>query len=304
MGLNVADQLFTSGGEGAVLKKLAAETEGFLSGALPKDAPRALLEPMEYSLGAGGKRLRPALCLAFASLCGLGWRKALPFACAIEMIHTYSLIHDDLPAMDDDDLRRGKPSCHKAFNEAAAILAGDGLLADAFALALTTPAEPAAVLKAARFLAAAAGSAGMAGGQMLDMEYTGAGNVTLEQIRHMQSLKTGAMIEASCACGAILAGADQEAEEAAAAYGRYLGRAYQVIDDILDITGDSAVMGKPAGSDEAKGKNTCPSAAGLFESARMARADGEKALDALSGFSGPEADFLRSLVDRVLSRCS
>lgn len=299
-----ADQILPQNGMRRILKERAEEVEKYLLGALPQNSPERLLSAMRYSLGAGGKRLRPVLCLSCAALCGAVSEKVLPFACAIEMIHTYSLIHDDLPAMDDDDFRRGKPSCHKAFNEALAILAGDGLLTDAFALAASSPLAPGDVLRAIIRLAEAAGSAGMVGGQALDMEYTGLANISLSRIRHMQSLKTGAMIEASCACGAILAGAPQDRVDAVSDYGKFLGRAFQVVDDVLDITGDSATLGKPAGSDQEKGKNTCPSVLGVEESMRLAREDGEKARSALKDFSGPEAAFLQALVTYILNRRS
>lgn len=287
-----------------ILKARAALIENFLATALPTNSPESLLKAMRYSLEAGGKRLRPVLCLTCAALCGADEKKAIPFAAAIEMIHTYSLIHDDLPAMDDDDMRRGKASCHKAFNEATAILAGDGLLTDAFSLAASTPLPCECVLKALLLLSQAAGSAGMVGGQMLDMEYTGLENVSLEQIRHMQSLKTGAMIEASCVCGALLAKATPNQIQAIRLYGKYLGRAFQVVDDILDVIGDSASLGKPVGSDEAQGKNTCPSRIGLEKSRILAQEDGEKAKEALGDFSGKEAAFLFGLIDYTLKRCS
>ena len=166
---------------------------------------------MLYSLQAGGKRLRPVLCLSCAALCGLEPQKALPFAAAIEMIHTYSLIHDDLPAMDDDDLRRGKPSNHKAFDEATAILAGDGLLTDAFVIMCRAPLPPDRLLRAVAELALAAGASGMVGGQEWDMIYTGRSRVSLEELRGMHAMKTGALLRASCVCGGLLAGAEDKA---------------------------------------------------------------------------------------------
>lgn len=286
-----------------ILKARAKKVEDFLSASLPKDSPPRLLSAMRYSLEAGGKRLRPVLCLSCASLCGASENSVLPFACAIEMIHTYSLIHDDLPAMDNDDMRRGKPSCHKAFDEATAILAGDGLLTEAFNLAASTALDAAFVLAAIRELAKAAGPTGMVGGQMLDMEYTGCKNISLDQIRYMQGLKTGAMIKASCVCGALLAGASARVTRFLADYGNYLGRAFQVVDDILDITGDSALLGKPVGSDENQGKNTCPSLIGLEKSRKLAQEDAMKAREALNDFSGKDAAFLLSLLDYTLNRC-
>lgn len=302
--VNMAENMLSPERMKEVLKKRAKELENFLARALPENTPPRLAAAMRYSLEAGGKRLRPVLCLTCAALCGQDEQTVLPFACAIEMIHTYSLIHDDLPAMDNDDLRRGKPSCHKAFDEATAILAGDGLLTDAFGLAASSPLPAERVLGALQILARAAGSSGMVGGQMLDMEYTGAKNVGLEQIRHMQSLKTGAMIEASCVCGAVLAGAPSRTIQSIAAYGKYFGRAFQVVDDILDITGDSQLLGKPVGSDVSQGKNTCPSIIGLESSKKLAEEDAAKGREALENFSGPEAAFLLALLDYVLNRRS
>lgn len=264
--------------------------------------PERLREAMLYSLEAGGKRIRPVLCMLFASINGMDIAKVMPFAAGIEMIHTYSLIHDDLPAMDDDDLRRGKPSSHVAFDEATAILAGDGLLTDAFWFMSQTEASPALVLEAVARFAKAAGSPGMVGGQMLDMIFTGKKNVTFAEIAHMQALKTGAILEASCVCGAILAGADEAGTRAAAEYGGAFGRAFQIIDDILDITGDPAVMGKPAGSDETEGKNTCPSAIGVAKSRELALSEIDRALKAISGLTAPETPMLRNLALYICER--
>jgi geranylgeranyl diphosphate synthase type II len=268
--------------------------------------PQTLVDPMEYSLLAGGKRLRPALCLAFAELHGLRPETALPFAAALELIHTYSLIHDDLPAMDDDDLRRGRPSCHKAYGEAQAILAGDALLTEAFGLmAETAPAVPEkAVLTAVAEAAFAAGSAGMVGGQMLDMDYTGAPGVTLAQVAAMQAKKTGALIRAACVCGAILAGAPPDGVDRAARYGQSLGAAFQIADDILDVIGDEKTIGKPVGSDQAMGKNTFPSLAGLPQSRDMALAEADEAVRAVAGHDGDAARFLRELARYVVDRVS
>lgn len=285
-----------------ILARRARNVEKFLAHRVQDSVPGRLKDAMNYSLDAGGKRLRPVLCLACASLCGLEEDKAMPFAAAIEMIHTYSLIHDDLPAMDDDDLRRGKPSNHKAFDEATAILAGDGLLTDAFYVASTCDLPAAGVLAAMARLAWAAGSAGMVGGQMLDMVYTGKKTVTLEDVARMQKLKTGAMLQASCVCGAILAGVNENVINLISAYGQALGRAFQIVDDILDVTGDTATLGKPAGSDSEKGKNTYPSLAGLDLSRELAVKDAEIAKNAIAAFTGPEAAFLRSLADYTVQR--
>ncbi|MDR1777772.1 MAG: polyprenyl synthetase family protein [Desulfovibrio sp.] len=280
----------------AALRERAAAVEAFLARCLDDfRAPQRLKDAMLYSLCAGGKRLRPVLCMSCACLCGGTERAVLPFACAIEMVHTYSLIHDDLPAMDNDDLRRGKPSNHKAFDEATAILAGDALLTDAFVVMCGAKAPPDRLVQAVATLAAAAGSAGMAGGQELDMLYTGKPAVSLEQLRQMHSMKTGALMQASCVCGAILAGADFAATEAVRLFAAALGMAFQISDDILDITSDTATLGKPVGSDVARGKNTYPALLGLAESRRLAEEQSAAACEALRPFSGNEADFLKSL---------
>jgi geranylgeranyl diphosphate synthase type II len=294
-------------------KKLAAHSalvEGWLSSCLEAaHMPAGLREAMYYSLLAGGKRLRPALCLSCAGMFGLEHEKALPFAGAIECIHSYSLIHDDLPCMDDDDLRRGKPSSHKQFGEAPALLAGDGLLTEAFAFMSALvfagqglPAER--ILRALHTVAVAAGSSGMVGGQYLDMLYTGRKDVTPDEVRVMQAGKTGALIAASCVSGALLAGAAPGERDAVGAYGRALGAAFQIVDDILDEMGDEVLLGKPVGSDAAKGKNTCPALLGLEGSRALAEEEGGRALSALSGFNGQDVNFLRELVDYVLKRSS
>ena len=289
------------------MKTLLAERgrmiESFLASCLDgRPLPPRLKESMLYSLQAGGKRLRPVLCLSTAALCGQDPQTVLPFAAAIEMIHTYSLIHDDLPAMDDDDLRRGKPSNHKAFDEATAILAGDGLLTDAFWVMCRTPVAAERLLAAVGELAHAAGSAGMVGGQQWDMLYTGLPPVSLEELQNMHAMKTGALLRASCLCGALLAGAEKGRAQTIAAYGAALGAAFQIADDILDLVSDTATLGKPAGSDAAQGKNTYPFLLGLEKSREMAQARALEAQQALSGFSGREAEFLRALADYTVTR--
>ncbi len=271
-----------------------------------RGTPETLLAPMRYSLMAGGKRLRPALCMVWAQLCGAGREDVLPFASGFEMIHTYSLIHDDLPAMDDDDLRRGKPSCHKQFGEAEAILAGDALLTEAFGFMASCAAslDPRLVTAALAEAVKAAGSAGMVGGQMLDMDYTGRGGVTLPELAAMQAKKTGALITAVCACGAILAGAGDEDVARARSYGAAIGAAFQIVDDILDVVGDEKDLGKPVGSDEGQGKATYPALAGLDQSRRMAQSRVDEALDSLTPFSGEHADFLRDLAQYIVERVS
>jgi geranylgeranyl diphosphate synthase, type II len=293
------------------LAKRAVEIEDYLAECLrDRDIPERLLASMEYSLHAGGKRLRPVLVMSFVRLIagrgtGLG-RRVLPFASALELIHTYSLIHDDLPAMDDDDLRRGKPSNHKQFDEATAILAGDGLLTEAFTLMLSCMDEGAVaaerVARAAQAVAVAAGAGGMVGGQALDMEYTAKTGVSFEELRGMHAMKTGALITVACVAGAVLAGAKLSQVRQAREYGRAVGQAFQIADDILDVTGDTATLGKPAGSDERQGKTTYPSLLGLPESRRLAGERAAAAVSHLDSFAGEEADFLRALARYIVER--
>jgi geranylgeranyl diphosphate synthase type II len=269
--------------------------------------PNRLLQAMEYSLLAGGKRLRPVLTLAWATMLGGDTERVMPFAASLECIHTYSLIHDDLPAMDDDDLRRGRPSNHRQFDEATAILAGDGLLTESFVLMTEAslvrglPAER--VLRAISTLAVAAGSGGMVGGQAVDMEFTGRAEVTLDELRAMHAMKTGALITAACECGAVLAGASEDDVENAREYGRAVGVAFQIVDDVLDVVGDTGTLGKPAGSDAAMGKSTYPALVGLDRSRELAEGYASEALARLSAYNGREklflADLSRYIVDRV-----
>ncbi len=287
----------------------AAEVEVYLRerfGARMRErgVPEGLLLAMEYSLLAGGKRLRPCLCLSFAELFGADRARVMPFAAGFEIIHTYSLIHDDLPAMDDDDLRRGRPSNHKVYGEAGAILAGDALLTEAFGcMSRAWPGiEADKVLPALAEAARAAGAAGMVGGQVLDMEYTARQGLTLAELAHMQTLKTGALITASCVCGAILAGAGEDGVARAREYGEAVGAAFQIVDDILDEVGDAATLGKPVGSDREQGKNTYPSLVGLDESRRLAEARVDAALAAIAAYDGPAADFLRELARYIVVR--
>jgi geranylgeranyl diphosphate synthase type II len=286
----------------------AQAVENFLEQCLKdKSIPNRLIESMEYSLLAGGKRLRPVLTLAWSTMLGGDTAKVMPFAASLELIHTYSLIHDDLPAMDDDDLRRGRPSNHKQFDEATAILAGDGLLTEAFGLMASAslekdlPAE--SVLRATSLLASAAGAGGMVGGQSVDMAFTGRSDVPLEELRAMHAMKTGALITAACQCGAVLAGAGQADEANAREFGQAIGVAFQIMDDILDVVGDTKTLGKPAGSDAAMGKSTYPALVGLGRSKELALECVETAIDRLSTYNGCEKAFLsalsRYIVDRV-----
>lgn len=285
----------------------AAVVESYLRSCLDdKKIPARLRESMEYSLLAGGKRLRPALIMGFAGMLKMEVEKVMPFAASVELIHTYSLIHDDLPAMDDDDLRRGKPSNHKQFDEATAILAGDGLLTEAFGLmmesAMSQGIAAKHVVQATSVMAKSAGAGGMVGGQALDMEFTDRGDVNLAELRSMHAMKTGSLISASCICGAILAGAPVEDVQAAADYGRSIGVAFQIVDDILDIVGDEAELGKPVGSDEAQGKTTYPSLIGLDESRAMAMNFVDGATKSLGAYQGEHADFLRQLARYIVER--
>jgi len=264
------------------------------------------IKAMRYSLFAGGKRIRPVLCLAGAEAVDDGEparQRALSVACALECIHTYSLIHDDLPAMDDDDLRRGKPTNHTVFGEAAAILAGDGLLTFAFDLlsgpASATIADPARI-RIIRTIAHAAGPLGMVGGQSLDMIYEGQ-QVGYEELRRIHRSKTGALITTSVACGAMVAGASEEQEAALTTYGDHIGLAFQIVDDLLDVEATTAELGKPAGSDVKSDKVTYPSLFGTETSRTMAREAVQEAVAALAGFDH-RADPLRALARYIVDR--
>ena len=291
------------------LAVMAGEVEVYLRerfGARMRErgVPENLLAAMEYSLLAGGKRLRPVLCLVFAELFDADRARVMPFAAGFEIIHTYSLIHDDLPAMDDDDLRRGRPSNHKVFGEAGAILAGDALLTEAFGcMGRVWPGVAAElVLPALAEAAKAAGAAGMVGGQVLVMDYTAREGVTLAELARMQALKTGALLTASCVCGAILAGAGEEGVARAREYGEAVGAAFQIVDDILDEIGDAATLGKPVGSDREQGKNTYPSMIGLDESRRLAEERVAAAIAAIEPYTGEAAEFLRDLARYIVVR--
>lgn len=262
---------------------------------------------MRYSLLAGGKRLRPVLCLATARACAPEradelTEVLLPFAAALEMIHTYSLIHDDLPAMDDDDLRRGRPSCHKAFDEATAILAGDALLTNAFSHMASTKVPAERLLEAIRLTADAAGAEGMAGGQMLDLEGEGK-TLTREELTLLNRKKTGALLQNACECGAILAGACTEQRATARLYGSELGLAFQITDDILDVVGDEKILGKEVRHDAESGKATWPSLLGLENARNLAKLHCKAAESALGElFTGPDAELLRSVARKLAYR--
>ncbi len=266
--------------------------------------PEQLLEAMRYSLFAGGKRIRPVLMMAACEAVGGSATQVLPAACAMEMIHTYSLIHDDLPAMDDDDFRRGRPTNHRVYGEATAILAGDALLTEAF-VQLTRPgAFPGVaadrVLQVVQTIAEGAGSQGMVGGQVVDMASEGKA-IDLETLESIHNRKTGALIQAALRVGALLGGGDDDQLAAVTRYGRAAGLAFQVADDILDIVGDQALLGKDVGSDQARGKATYPGLLGLEGARNRARELMEEALTALEplgGAGGPLREIARYIVDR------
>ncbi len=261
-----------------------------------------VIKAARYSLLSGGKRIRPVLLLEFYRLCGGEDDCAYNFAAAIEMIHTYSLIHDDLPCMDNDDMRRGRPSCHKQFDEATALLAGDALLTEAFSAAAKTIGIPEErVVRAISVLSSFAGIQGMIGGQMIDLENEGK-TVTAAQVLEMYSLKTGALIKSAVTIGCILAGASEEKIAAACSYGEKLGLAFQLVDDILDYEGDAQLLGKPIGSDEKNGKQTVASILGLEKCKEMAAKLTSEAHSALEIFEGADIGFITSLTDHLLSR--
>lgn len=242
-----------------------------------------LFDAMRYSVSAGGKRVRPCLLMEFSKVCGADPFISVKFAAALEMIHTYSLIHDDLPCMDNDDMRRGKPSCHIAFGEADALLAGDALLTDSFKLALSTDADPALVLKAASVLSEYAGSRGMIGGQVIDLKYENTA-APLDAVKQMYSLKTGRLLRAAAEIGCIIAGSDDKKINAARLFAENIGLAFQIKDDILDITSTDEELGKNTGSDKENAKSTVVSHIGLDAAQREVDRLTEEAVSSLSVF--------------------
>lgn len=264
---------------------------------------KKVVEAARYSLFAGGKRIRPILCLASAEVCGGSVEAAVPAACALEMIHTYSLIHDDLPAMDNDDFRRGVPTNHKVFGEAIAVLAGDALLTEAFEfVAMSRDRGIAAdkVLEVIRIAVTAAGYRGMIGGQVIDLECENR-KVDLATVEYMHIHKTGALLSASLEIGAILGGADERRIKALKTYGHHMGLAFQITDDLLDVEGDAVLMGKQPGSDLAKNKMTYPALLGLAQSKDAAKEHVDRALEALKSF-GEKAQPLRAIARYLLVR--
>jgi geranylgeranyl diphosphate synthase type II len=274
--------------------------ERYLSGETGEGYDR-IFEAVKYSAMAGGKRLRPVIVMEFCRLCGGDVQKALPFACALEMIHTYSLIHDDLPCMDNDDLRRGRPTCHKAFDEATAVLAGDGLLTRAFEVAACADGLPAqTVLQCVRLLARNAGMNGMIGGQVLDM---GAEHrqVSLDELRLLQRLKTGCLLRVACELGCVIAGrTDSSTLDAARQYGEKLGLAFQIQDDILDIEGDAATLGKTIGKDARDEKSTFPSLLGVEKCRALVQSLTDEAVQQVAALGG--SAFISELAYSLIGR--
>ena len=255
-------------------------------------------EAMRYSLLAGGKRIRPVLCLATARSLGEPIEAYLDMAAAIEMVHTYSLVHDDLPAMDDDDLRRGRPTSHIRYGEAVAILAGDGLFAEAMRLLAAVPGEPARVLESVRLLAAATGVDGMVGGQYVDVTAT---DIDSDGLLQLHALKTGRLIRASVECTLAYAGTEAGSREPYERFATEIGLLFQIVDDILDVTGSDEALGKPQGSDERHGKVTFVSLHGLDRARDLAGESHARALAALDGVDG-ETGSLRSVADYIYRR--
>jgi geranylgeranyl diphosphate synthase type II len=264
-------------------------------------ATEGLEEAMLYSLLAGGKRIRPVLALATAAALGDDPESVMPLAGALEMVHSYSLIHDDLPAMDDDDLRRGKPSCHIAFGEDVAILAGDALYAEAFKLILSEQrGDPRRLLKASAELASATGVNGMVGGQYLDVEGVAADGP--DGLRELHARKTGRLIGASVECVCLLHGVDDETLLAYRAFATELGVLFQIVDDILDVTGSDEALGKPSGSDERQGKRTYVSEFGLAQAGALADASHQQTRAALAVAAPEGADQLERITDFIAAR--
>ena len=264
-----------------------------------QDQPQSkLYDAMRYSLLAGGKRLRPVLTFEFCRMCGGDWKAAAPFAAALEMIHTYSLIHDDLPSMDNDDLRRGRPTNHKVYGEALAILAGDALLTDAFAVAAQAKLKrPNDLARAIGILANNAGSYGMVGGQVLDI-MSEERICTEQEVIDIQSRKTGALLNSACTLGVLTAGGTEEQLEAAAAFAGLIGLAFQIRDDMLDVIGNSSELGKSVGTDETK--NTFVRLYGLEKCGELVAKYTEKAISLLTYFS--DTDYMKHLANYLTSR--
>lgn len=284
-----------------ILKNDIRKVENSLLSYLPdaKDGQYQVAEAMKYSLINGGKRIRPVLALEFARACGGSRDDCLPLACALEYIHTYSLIHDDLPCMDNDDLRRGKPSCHKQFDEATALLAGDALLTHAFEIVSEADLSDDKKVMATSLLAQNSGVTGMIGGQVIDILFE-KGNPTLKDLLTVYKLKTGALISAACLMGCISAGADSNQLAAASKFAYSLGIAFQIQDDILDITGDEKKLGKPVGSDAENSKTTYAAVAGMDKAKQDVKRLTENAVKQLAYFENSE--FIELLSYKLVNR--
>lgn len=267
---------------------------------IPQAEHARVVEAMRYSVLGAGKRVRGILTIEFCKACGGTQREALPLACAVELVHAYSLVHDDLPCMDNDELRRGKPSCWKAYGETLALLAGDGLLTKAFEAAASGSLPPARVQQALLLLARASGEHGMLGGQVIDLAGEGK-QVTEERLLHMYSMKTGALLRASAVLGCIAAGAPEEKMAAADEYAKKIGLAFQIVDDILDVTGAQAVLGKPIGSDEVSQKTTFVTLHGVEEAKKKVLELTEQARAQLRLFDW-EDEFLYEMTEMLAVR--
>ena len=280
------------------LKTYQESIEAYLDTFFTRQLPqKSLFEAMRYSLLAGGKRIRPVLVLEFCRICGGDWKKALPFAAAVEMVHTYSLIHDDLPCMDNDDYRRGKLTNHKVFGEAQAVLAGDALLTAAFDTIASAEADPHIAIKIVKILASSAGEMGMVGGQVLDIEGEKKAPEA-DGVHTIHRLKTGALISAACRVGAVAGGADEEQVLAAGRYAEAIGLAFQIRDDMLDVLGDAAKLGKATHVDG--NKNTFVAIYGIDQCRELIAQENERALAALESFD--DSDFLKELTQMLASR--
>lgn len=264
-----------------------------------KDGQKSVVRAMQYSIQNGGKRLRPILVLEFCKMCGGDVEKAMDYACAIEYIHTYSLIHDDLPCMDDDDMRRGNPSCHKMYGEATALLAGDALLTHAFELVANADLSSEQNAMAVSLLAQNAGVGGMIGGQVLDLKFEGS-DPSISDILTVHKLKTGALISAACLLGCIAGNATDEQFSAASKFAYNLGIAFQIKDDLLDIFGDEEKLGKPIGSDEVNDKTTYVTIVGAEKAQQDVNTLTNNAIDQLEVFDDNE--FVKTLANYLINR--
>ena len=287
------------------VKKKLEEYSSKINSALIEHLPSAhdgqidVVRAMKYSLSNGGKRLRPVLTLEFCKMCGGDIDAAMNYACAVEYVHTYSLIHDDLPCMDDDDMRRGNPSCHKMYGEAMALLAGDGLLTHAFEICASSDLDAQKNSDAVCLLSQNAGVGGMIGGQVIDLKYE-AGDPTISDILSVHKLKTGALISAACLLGCIAAGASNEQLSAASKYAYLIGTAFQIKDDLLDVQGDEAVLGKPVGSDAENDKTTYVTLVGVQKAQKDVEKLTAKAIEILNEFDDNE--FMKALSEYLVNR--